>query len=327
MSDAWLPTPNDGTSTPAPVQPGFLRLLRSDSIAVAAAVYMVVLALVAVGANLLVHLDVLIDPLAQDLLGRNKPPLTFSDRGLHFLGTDQLGRDLLSRLVFGARISLGIGLATIVVSGAIGVTMGLIAGYVGGRVDDLIMRIVDIQMGFPQLLLALTVIYAAGPSVTNLVLVLAFTGWMATARVTRATTLSLTQSQFVEAARSIGATHTRILSAHLLPNLASTLLILLSLEFGRVMLAEAGLSFLGLGVQPPDASWGLILAQGREYLGSAWWLVTFPGLAILMTTLSANLLAGWARGVNDPVYRQRIMNAMRPRGGRQGGRWRSTLSP
>jgi peptide/nickel transport system permease protein len=281
-------------------------LLLHDPIALLAAAFLILVTLSALLADLLVYAHLLIDPLKQNLIGRNKPPLFESKLGLHLLGTDQLGRDLLARLIFGARISLGVGVVTIIISSLIGVTLGLIAGYRGGRVDDLIMRLVDIQMGFPQMLLALIIIYAAGPSVTNLVLVLALTRWMAIARVTRATTLSLRQTLFVEAARSLGATHLRIVMLHILPNLTSTLLILVSLEFGRVMLSEAGLSFLGMGIQPPDASWGLMLAQGRSYIGSAWWLVTFPGFAIALTTLSTNLLAGWARSVNDPVYRKRM---------------------
>lgn len=287
-------------------RPTALRLLVSDGVAMAAIFFLALIIGSALLGDVLVDWGVLHDPTRQDLLGRNKAPFTIDAKGFHLLGTDQLGRDLLARLVFGGRLSIGISFVAIVISSLIGVSLGLLAGYRGGRADALVMRLVDIQMGFPQMLLALTVIYAAGPSVTNLIIVLAFTRWTAIARVTRAACLSLRESLYVEAARSLGATHLRIILLHILPNLSSTLLVLISLEFGRVMLSEAGLSFLGMGIQPPDASWGLMLAQGRAYMNSAWWLVTFPGLAIAMTTLCTNLLASWARSISDPTFRKYV---------------------
>jgi peptide/nickel transport system permease protein len=281
------------------------RALRRDVITSLAAIFLLVVIACAVFAEQLVQLGLIRDPNAQSLLVRNSPPGVAQDGTLRLLGTDQLGRDLLARLVFGARVSLSVGIATVLISGLIGVVLGLLAGYYRGRVDDLVMRLVDVQMGFPNLLLALAVLYAAGPSFKNLILVLALTRWMVMARLTRAMTLSLRETPFVEAAQVVGASNRRIMYLHLLPNLLSPIVVLGTLEFARAMLAEAALSFLGLGIQPPEASWGLILAQGRAYLGSAWWLVTLPGLAILLSTLSANLLASWIRAVTDPIQRWR----------------------
>lgn len=281
------------------------RALRRDWITSAAALFLVVVVSMALCADLLVQIGVIRDPNVQSLAVRNSEPGFARDGTFRVLGTDQLGRDMLSRLVFGARVSLSVGIATVLVSGLIGIVLGLLAGYYRGRVDDIIMRIVDVQMGFPNLLLALAVLYAAGPSFKNLILVLALTRWMVMARLTRAMTMSLRETPFVEAAKVLGAGHRRIMFLHLLPNLLSPILVLGTLEFARAMLSEAALSFLGLGIQPPESSWGLILSQGRAYLGSAWWLVMLPGLAILLSTLSANLLATWIRAITDPVQRWR----------------------
>jgi peptide/nickel transport system permease protein len=282
-----------------------LRALWRDGVAMAATVFLVVVILAALFANQLVQVGLLADPEIQSLELRNTPPGIAPDGTFRPLGTDQLGRDMVSRIVFGARVSLSVGVATVAVSLTIGIVLGLLAGFYRGKVDDILMRLVDIQMGFPSLLLAIAVLYAAGPGFKNLILVLALTRWMVVARLARAMAMSLRETPFVEAARVLGAHDGRIMLSHLLPNLLSPLVVLATLEFARAMLSEASLSFLGIGIQPPEASWGLMLAQGRAYITDAWWLVMFPGLAILLSTLSANLLASWLRAITDPVQRWR----------------------
>ena len=235
------------------------------------------------------------DPYAQDVSLRNLPPMTDRGGGTHVLGTDALGRDELARLMLGAQISLTVGVASVLVSGLVGTVIGLIAGYYRGWFDDVVMRFVDLQMSVPSLLIALLVLYLAGPSFLNIVLVLAVTRWMVYARVSRGLMLSLREVLFVEASRALGASDLRIIVRHLLPNLMAPILVLATLELAVMMLTEASLSFLGLGIQPPESSWGLMLAEGREYLTSAWWLVAVPGLAILFTTLSVNIIATWLR--------------------------------
>ncbi len=244
------------------------------------------------------------DPYAQSNRMRNKPPGTQAlqpSAPPHLLGTDALGRDTLSRLIYGARISLTVGLATVLVSGTLGVTLGLIAGFYRGKLDDLIMRLVDLQMSLPSLLLALFVLFALGPGFQNLILVMVLTRWMIYARITRGMMLSLRERPFVEAARTLGCSDRRLVLVHMLPNVMSPILVICTLEIATMMLSLAALDFLGLGIQPPDSSWGLMLAQGREYITSAWWQVTFPGLAILLTALSFNVLATWVRVITDPV--------------------------
>jgi peptide/nickel transport system permease protein len=244
------------------------------------------------------------DPYAQSIRTRMKPPMTpaVQDGNVpYILGTDQLGRDVLARLIYGARISLAVGVATALFSGTVGVTLGLIAGFYRGRIEDFIMRLVDLQMSLPGLLLALFVLYALGPGVQNLILVMIITRWMVYARITRGMMLSLRERPFVEAARALGCSDRRLIVLHMLPNLFSPIIVLATLEIATMMLALAALDFLGMGIQPPDSSWGLMLAQGRESITTAWWLVTFPGLAIMLTALSFNVLATWVRVVTDPV--------------------------
>ena len=283
----------------------YLRALLRDKLALASALFLVLLFLSAIFAGVVSPHD----PEAGGLMLRNKPPMTeAADGGFPYvLGTDALGHDQLSRLIHGARVSLMVGFASVLISGSIGVLLGLISGYYRGIVDDLIMRFVDLQMGFPSLLVALLVLYVLGAGVWKVVLVLAVTRWMVYARVTRSLVLSYREYVFVEAARATGCSDRRILFLHMLPNLLSPILVLATLEVGTMILTEASLSFLGLGIRPPQSSWGLMLAQGRGYITSAWWLVTFPGLVILLTALSLNLLSTWVRAVTDPVTRWRFL--------------------
>jgi peptide/nickel transport system permease protein len=280
---------------------GLARELWHNKIVALAIVFLIVLILAAFFSQLVNSFD----PYATNIRLRNKPPM-FTDPAtgdLYILGTDPLGRDLLARLLEGARVSLTVGLASVIVSGTLGFLLGLVAGYFRGWSDDLIMRLVDLQMSVPSLLIALLVLYVLGPSLTNVIFVLAITRWMVYARVTRGLMLSLRSELFVEAAMSMGAGHGRTIFRHMVPNLAGPIMVLATLEMAVMLLTEASLSFLGLGIQPPQSSWGLMLAQGREYLTTAWWLVTFPGLAILFTTLSINLIATWlrARSTDQPM--------------------------
>ena len=287
-----------------------LRALLRDRVTFSALLFVVVVVGASIGADYVTPHD----PYAQSLMLRNEGLMTPAEEGFpHILGTDALGRDQLSRLIYASRISLAVGSASVLVSGVFGTVLGLLAGYYRGRVDDVVMRVVDVQMGFPSLLLALVILYGVGPGFVNVVIVLAVTRWMAYARVTRSLMLSLRESPFVDAARATGCSDRRIIFRHMLPNLMSPLLVLATMEVATVILTEASLDFLGLGIQPPESSWGLMLAQGRQYITTAWWLVTFPGLTILLTTLSFNLLATWFRTITDPVQRSRWLGVRSPR--------------
>jgi peptide/nickel transport system permease protein len=241
------------------------------------------------------------DPVRNRLLDRLTPPM-WSEGGSarHPLGTDTLGRDVLSRLLHGARISLIVGLAAVLVAGVVGVGLGLVAGYRGGWADDLLMRLGDIQLAFPVLLLGVVVIAVLGASLLNMILVLGASGWVTYARIARGETLSLKERDFVAAARALGAPARHVVARHLLPNVPPPLLVVTTFSVARTIIAEASLSFLGLGLPPPTPSWGAMLDEGRNYITTGWWLALFPGLAILVLVLAINLCGDWLRDVLDP---------------------------
>ncbi len=232
-----------------------------------------------------------------------------TEERFYLLGTDHLGRDMVSRLIYGGRVSITVGVLGVLVSGSIGVFLGVVAGYYRGMVDDVIMRFVDVFMSVPLLLLALLVLYILGPSFTNIIIVFAVARWMLFCRVTRGVVMSLREQTFIEAARAIGCSDQRVVGRHIFPNLITPLLTIAALEVPRNILTEAALSFLGLGIQPPESSWGLMLASGREYITSAWWIVVIPGMAIFLTALSFNLVGVWLRAVSDPLQRWRWLKA------------------
>jgi peptide/nickel transport system permease protein len=241
------------------------------------------------------------DPLAQDIGQRLKEPGWQDAQGrIHPLGTDHLGRDILSRIIHGSRIALSVGLAAVMISGVLGMAVGLVSGYFGGRVDDFFMRLADIQLAFPFILLAIAVIGVLGPSLRNIIIVIGVSSWVVYARVVRGEVLSIREREFVQAAVALGSRDWRILARHVLPNAFTPWLVVATLDMARVIVIESALSFLGLGVQPPTPTWGGMLADGRVYLSTAWWLATFPGLAILVTVLGINLLGDGLRDTLDP---------------------------
>jgi peptide/nickel transport system permease protein len=234
----------------------------------------------------------------------NVDALLLSPSALHPMGTDALGRDVFSRILFGGRVSLWVGFVAVGIATSIGLVLGLVAGYFGRFVDEVIMRGVDIMLCFPSFFLILAVIAFLEPSLTNIMIVIGLTGWMGVARLVRAETLTIRERDYVLAARASGAGPVRIIFRHILPNAISPVLVSATLGVAGAILTESSLSFLGLGVQPPDASWGNILMEGKEVLGIAWWLSVFPGLAILFTVLGYNLLGESLRDWLDPRLKQ-----------------------
>ena len=240
------------------------------------------------------------DPNYQNLLARLKPPGYSTGSRFYLLGTDELGRDLLTRIVYGARISLLVAFLSVSISLIFGVLIGMVAGYFRGFLEVLIMRMADIFLSIPAILLAILTVAVLGPSLLNLVLVLAFTRWPRYTRVAYAQTLSVAGSLYIKSSAYSGANNTRILMRHILPNILAPLIVLATLEFGLMILFEGGLSFLGLGVQPPMPSWGSILSVGRNYISRAWWIVTLPGICLFVVVLSVNVLGDFLRDKFDP---------------------------
>lgn len=244
------------------------------------------------------------DPSSQHLTERLLPPIWQEGGQAAFpLGTDELGRDMLSRLLHGARVALLIGSTVVTFAATLGTVLGLVAGYYGGWIEVVAMRLIDVFLAFPFLLLALALLAMLGSSFQNVIFVLAITGWVPYARTVRAEALSLRKREFVEAARAIGARDRRVMALHLLPNLAAPLIVLATLEVATAVLAEASLTFIGLGIPPATPTWGQMLASGREYLFNAWWLSTLPGMSLFIVVLGVNLVGDWLRDNWDPRLR------------------------
>jgi peptide/nickel transport system permease protein len=245
------------------------------------------------------------NPTRERLIDRLLPPTWAEDGDWRYvLGTDHLGRDLLSRIIYGSRVSLVVGFAAVVIGGVLGTALGVIAGFFGGPSDEIIMALADMQLAFPTILLAIAIIAVLGPSFSNLVFVIGISGWVTYARVARGQVLSLREKEFVEAIRAQGGSRLRIIWRHILPNTMAPLIVVATLDLARTIILESTLSFLGLGIQPPTPSWGGMLSDGREYLLSAWWIATFPGVALMLTALSFNRLGDWLRDRTDPRLRR-----------------------
>ena len=269
----------------------FIRLLSANKPALIGAGLVACLAVIALAAPLLT----VYDPAGQSMAEKLSPPSR-----AHLLGTDELGRDVFSRMVFGSRISLSVGLAAVAISTLIGILVGAVSGYFGGWIDQVFMRLVDIVLSVPALFFILMLVVFLGPSIFNVMVIIGLTTWTDLARLVRAEVLSLKNREYVLAARASGASHARIIIRHILPNAMAPVFVSVTFGVAGAILIESGLSFLGLGVQPPDPSWGNILTSGKDYIETAWWLTAFPGLAIFATIISYNLLGEGLRDILDP---------------------------
>jgi peptide/nickel transport system permease protein len=262
--------------------------------------FVALLVLVAVAAPVLAPED----PIRQSLRGRLSPPTwEGSDRRAHLLGTDHLGRDVLSRVIYGSRVSLVIGFSSVLVGGILGSAAGLMAGFGPRRMDAVIMTLADAQLAFPFILLAIGIIAVLGPSFPTLVVVIGLSGWVSYARILRAQVLVVRSREFVEAIHALGGSFARVVLRHVLPNVLSSIVVIATLELARAIVLEATLSFLGLGIQPPTPSWGGMVQDGREYLDSAWWISTSPGVVLMITSIVVSRTGDWLRDVLDPTLR------------------------
>jgi peptide/nickel transport system permease protein len=276
------------------------RARRTRALALAGGGFVVLLVAVALAAPLIAPHD----PVRQSLRARlAAPTLSAADGKAHVLGTDHLGRDVLSRMIFGARVSLLVGFAAVVVGGLVGATLGIVAGFRGGWTDSAIMTLADAQLAFPFILLAIGIIAVLGPSFPTLIVVIGLSGWVNYARILRSQVLVLRSREFVDAIRALGGSVTRMVSRHILPNVLSSLVVIATLELARAIVLEATLSFLGLGIQPPTPSWGGMVHEGREYLDTAWWISTAPGIVLMLTSIVVSRTGDWLRDLLDPTLR------------------------
>lgn len=290
------------TPAPAPIEGAALPRgrRRAQRLVLAGTAFVLLMVVVAAAAPWLAPQD----PERQSLRARLAAPTwEAADGRTHLLGTDHLGRDVLSRVIYGARVSLLVGFAAVALGSVVGAALGLWAGFRGGWVDSVIMTLADAQLAFPFILLAIGIIAVLGPSFPTLIVVVGLSGWVAYARILRSQALALRSREFVEAVHGLGGSTARIVCRHVLPNVLSTLVVIATLELARAIVLEATLSFLGLGIQPPTPSWGGMVHEGREYLDSAWWISTFPGLVLMLTSLVVSRTGDWLRDLLDPTLR------------------------
>ena len=277
--------------------PDWLRSLRRSRLALAGCIILAVIVVVALAAPVLAPYN----PEGVDIRNRLTPP-AWLDGGTpdYLLGTDNVGRDITSRIIYGARVSLFVGLATVFLGGVFGTMLGVAAGYFRGRLETIIMRLVDIQLAFPSILLAVAIMAILGPSVRNVILVLSLATWASFCRVARGQTLAVCNQEYVTAAHALGAGHALVIFKYVVPNILSPLIVIASFALATNIIKEASLSFLGVGVPPTTPTWGGMLGEGRNYLRLAWWVATLPGLALMFTVYSVNVLGDWLRDYLDP---------------------------